>query len=137
MKTKEWFKVCKPNPTPEQACVQIGVHLEEVAEMLHELGCNYESVVIDNLADCYKEKHECLVNEIQQVDRVKLLDSLLDQGVTGQGVAHTLFMDYDGGMEEVERSNASKLVDGKPIFDKNGKIDKPESYSKPNLDKFV
>ena len=137
MKTKEWFQVCKPNPTPEQACVQIGVHLEEVAEMLHELGCNYESVVIDNLADAYKEKHECLVNEIQQVDRVKLLDSLLDQGVTGQGVAHTLFMDYDGGMEEVERSNASKLVDGKPIFDKNGKIDKPESYSKPNLDKFV
>jgi len=137
MNTKQWFEVCKPNPTPEQACVQVGVHLEEVAEMLKALGWVSSSEFIDSLANSYKRKSDQAMKSLQIVDRSELLDSLLDQGVTGQGVAHTLGMDYEGGMKEVERSNASKIVDGKPIFDKNGKIDKPEGYSPPNLKPFI
>lgn len=39
--------------------------------------------------------------------------------------------------EEVDRSNWSKFVDGKPVFNEQGKIAKPESYSPPNLVEFV
>ena len=33
-----WFKTARPAPSLEDLCVQIGAHLEEVAEMLEALG---------------------------------------------------------------------------------------------------
>lgn len=39
--------------------------------------------------------------------------------------------------EEVNRSNWSKFVDGKPVFDENGKIKKGDGYTPPDLSKFV
>lgn len=137
MNTKEWFQVCKPNPTPEQACVQVGVHLEEVAEMLESLGWNSTSEVINALGNSYKRKSEQAMQSLLVVDKVELLDSILDQVVTGQGVCHTLGMDYDGGMKEVESSNASKLEDGKPVFDSDGKITKGKHYKPPQLTNFI
>ncbi|AUR92000.1 NTP pyrophosphohydrolase-like domain [Vibrio phage 1.168.O._10N.261.52.A10] len=137
MKTNEWFKICKPNPTPEQACIQIGVHLEEVAEMLYALGEYYEWRIMADLADEYKERHQHLVDGIERINRVELLDSIIDQNVTGKGICHTLGLNFDGALEEVERSNASKLEDGKPVFDENGKIAKGKNYVKPNLKPFV
>lgn len=137
MNTKEWFDVCKPNPTKEQACVQLGVHIEEFSEMLSALGWKVHAKKMHELADKYKKKWPCCLESIENANRVELLDSIIDQNVTGQGVCHTLGMDYDGALKEVERSNESKLVDGKPIFDENGKIDKPSSYSKPNLEPYV
>lgn len=137
MKTKQWFQVCKPNPTPEQACVQVGVHIEEFAEMLGALGLETWEDSLSELSDFFKEHGDDAMFFVNNADHVSLLDSMIDQNVTGQGVCHTLGFDFDGALAEVERSNASKLVDGKPIFDKNGKIDKPESYSSPNLSKFV
>ena len=32
----EWFKTCKPEPTQKDVVVQMGVHFEEIAEMLAE-----------------------------------------------------------------------------------------------------
>ena len=43
----------------------------------------------------------------------------------------------EGALAEVNRSNWSKFVDGAPVFDANGKIAKPATYSKPNLEQFV
>ncbi|AUR97532.1 NTP pyrophosphohydrolase-like domain [Vibrio phage 1.240.O._10N.261.52.F8] len=137
MKTNEWFKTCKPNPTPEQACIQIGVHLEEVSEMLYVLGDEYEAHLMSDLADDYKRKLQCLVDGLNGLDRVKLLDAIIDQNVTGKGICHAMGFDFDGALEEVERSNASKLEDGKPVFDENGKIAKGKNYVKPNLKPFV
>lgn len=31
---KQWFEIAVPNPTTENACMQMGVHLEEIGEML-------------------------------------------------------------------------------------------------------
>ena len=137
MNTKEWFNVCKPSPTPEQACVQIGVHLEEVAEMLTALKEHDEATTINRLANTYKTNSHHANWSIKNSNKAELLDSIIDQAVTIQGVCHTLGMDYKGALEEVERSNASKLVDGKPIFDKNGKIAKGGSYSPPNLKPYT
>jgi len=41
------------------------------------------------------------------------------------------------GLTEVNRSNWSKFVDGKPLFDENGKIKKGPGYSKPDLSGLV
>lgn len=137
MNTKQWFEVCKPNPSKEQACVQVGVHIEEFAEMLSALGWRVHAKKIHELADKYKQKWPCCVESIDNSDRVELLDSIIDQNVTGQGVCHTLKMDHEGALVEVESSNESKLEDGKPVFDDNGKITKGKNYVKPNLERFV
>lgn len=137
MNTKQWFEVCKPKPTKEQACTQVGVHIEEFAEFLEALGWDRHAKKMHELSEKYKQKWPACTYSIDNADRVELLDSIIDQNVTGQGICHTLGMNHEGALVEVERSNASKLVNGKAIFDENGKIDKPESYSKPNLERFV
>ena len=71
------------------------------------------------------------------LDRTGLLDSLADQIVTAIGVGHMFGMDVLGALAEVDRSNWSKFVDGKPQFDANGKIAKPATYSPPDLARFI
>ena len=44
---------------------------------------------------------------------------------------------YYGAVEEINRSNWSKFVDGKPVFKPNGKVGKGPNYFEPNLDSLV
>ena len=134
-KTKQWFEQAIPEPTIEQACIQVGCHIEEFHEMLWSM--SMQSVEIQNLEESFKNCEKMAMADVKFCNRSELLDSLVDQIVTAVGVGHMMGMDVLGALEEVNRSNFSKLVDGKAIFDKNGKIDKPESYSRPNLEKFV
>ena len=54
---------------------------------------------------------------------IQLLDSIVDQAVTGIGICTFLNQDYEGALEEVTCSNWSKFTkEGKPIFLENGKI---------------
>ena len=53
------------------------------------------------------------------------------------GVAQGHGWDIMGALAEANRSNWSKFVDGCPVFDANGKIAKPASYSPPELSPFV
>lgn len=139
-KTKQWFEQAIPEPTVEQACIQVGCHFEEVAEMAEAMADDELSVQIEHVSDSYKnlspiflDSVECLSNN----ERIELLDSLVDQIVTAVGVGHMMGMDVLGALEEINRSNFSKFEDGKPIFDSNGKITKGKDYVKPNLEKFV
>ena len=137
---KNWFEIAIPEPTTEKACVQIGVHIEEFAEMLWAINEHDESRCADELANKFKScQNMQLISsaEISHNKRVELLDSLCDQIVTAIGVAHMLGMDIDGALEEVNRSNHSKFVDGKAVFNDQGKITKGEFYSSPELDKFI
>ena len=45
--------------------------------------------------------------------------------------------DLDTALDRVHRSNMSKLVDGKPIKDKAGKVLKGPNYQPPNLSDLV
>ena len=136
-----WFKAAKPKPTDKDRCVQIGCHYEEVAEMM--IACqgysHYGSNVMNNCAEAYKETTEAFgLDEAHQPKyHIELLDSLCDQIVTATGVAYMMGFDIEGALKEVIRSNNSKMVDGKFEFDDNGKIMKPESYSKPDLTPFI
>lgn len=135
---KTWFSRAVPNPNEKNCSVQLGVHFEEVGEMLESLGtCNFESSVLEDLSNDLKSGH--LIVEDLKLDREELLDALCDQIVTAVGVAHMFGMDIVGALREVDRSNWSKFDEsGQPTFDENGKIAKNlETYFKPNLTAFV
>ena len=130
-----WFKAAKPEPTDKDICTQIGCHYEEVAEMSEAIGAECDAVI---LADVYKRASDCEVDlYANDIDHIELLDALCDRIVTATGVAYMMGFDIEGALKEVIRSNNSKMVKGKFEFDANGKIMKPESYSKPDLTKFV
>jgi len=123
-----WFRLAVPKPTEQSTQVQIGCHFEEVAEMAAACGLVVDEVFIHRLADKFKANKAYL-----KVNREELLDALADQIVTAVGVAHMLEMDIVGALKEVDRSNYSKFVDGKPVFKPNGKIDKGPAYTPPDL----
>ena len=133
---KGWFELAVPTPTDKNRAVQLGCHFEEVAEMLAAIGETFIAERLALIATQYKKDSEVEINE-PGLDRTELLDAICDQIVTAVGVAHMFGMDIEGALDEVNRSNWSKFVDGAPVFDANGKIAKPATYSKPNLEQFV
>jgi predicted HAD superfamily Cof-like phosphohydrolase len=138
-----WFKRAVPEPSNRNRNVQLGVHLEEVAEMLEALrGTDRESRLaldealraVSSLANGLKSMNLA----VEVTNRVEFIDSVCDQIVTAAGCAHMHGMDADGALCEVNASNWSKFdADGKPVFDANGKIAKGPLYFKPNLTDFV
>jgi predicted HAD superfamily Cof-like phosphohydrolase len=134
-----WHKAARPNPTPRDAMVQLGCHYEEVSELyLKPTAINNEvfnrmQYTCSILADELKHYPDDYGIGSSPEQRQAVLDSLCDQIVTAIGVAHTLGFDIIPALDEVNRSNWSKFVDGKPVFDKYGKIVKPATYSPPNL----
>lgn len=134
--TVDWFKQAIPDPTIEQACVQIGCAYEETGELASTLGDNYTHCVIESLAKKYKEiQPEFLVDlaSMHDKDKIQMLDDIVDEIVTRVGVAHMMGFDLLGALAEVNRSNFSKFEDGKPVFDAHGKITKGKDYTPPNL----
>ena len=131
-----WFTQAVPTPTDKNRAVQIGVHLEEVAEMDTSIGETFIAERIALIATQFKRDGTVELRE-PSLDRTELLGSLADQIVTAVGVAHMFGFNIQGALAEVNRSNWSKFVDGKPTFDANGKIAKPATYSPPDLTPFV
>lgn len=136
----EWFQQAKPNPTTEDACVQIGCHYEEIDEMLAVNHDNEDA--LSGIANAYKSKDKYSLMSVDNTKyfenmSVNMLDALCDQIVTAIGVAYMMGFDIEKALAEVNRSNWSKFVDGKPQFNEQGKIAKPESYSPPELKDFI
>lgn len=143
-RTKAWLEACGKTPTPESLSVQIGVDLEEQAELLRCLRVSKEGwarllerVVID-LESLGKElKRGDLVAHFPAHLRTEVLDAICDREVTGNGVAYLAGFDKDGADQEVLASNESKLEDGKPVILPGGKIGKPDGWKAPDLKGFV
>jgi hypothetical protein len=137
---KKWFEVALPEPTIEQACIQVGCHYEEVAEMADSLG-DFVSVRLASTGLRYKHVDQSYLAFFEDLDKdkikVELLDSLCDQIVTAIGIAHTLGMDIEGALENVNASNFSKFENGQPVFNEHGKIAKGRDYVAPDLRAFV
>lgn len=130
-----WFKAAKPAPVERDFWIQAGCDAEEVAEGLESLGQLHTSRFVSSAADNMKGCPDG--HSIDNVDGLALLDAICDRIVTSIGMAYMLGMDVHGALEEVQRSNWSKFVDGKPVFDENGKIAKGPDYTPPDLTPFV
>ncbi|WP_230588106.1 nucleoside triphosphate pyrophosphohydrolase family protein [Gallibacterium anatis] len=135
-KIKEWFEVAIPKPTEKNQAIQIGCHLEEVAEMLNVFDRKL-GVYIDLYARSYKEWKTLDNIDWTDYKLIELLDALCDQIVTAIGVAHMFGFDIKKALAEVNKSNWSKFENGKPVFYKNGKIKKGKYYKEPELEMFI
>jgi predicted HAD superfamily Cof-like phosphohydrolase len=143
--TQLWFEKALPNPTSKNLHTQLGVHFEEVGEMMDALTARDSDTqdllvtartALHRLAEHLKAEDNIL--RIQAEDRIEVLDALCDQIVTAVGVGHMLNMDVPDGLAEVNRSNFSKFdAEGKPIFNENQKVMKGPNYRAPDLTAFT
>lgn len=140
--TKKWMATAIPEPKSKNQHTQLGVHFEEVSELIQQLE-PHDSQTSALLMDAFYAL-ERLANHLKQSDfvvslrdRPAVLDSICDQIVTGVGIAHNYGMDVEGGMQEVNRSNFSKFEAGKPVFNENLKIIKGRFYTKADFKPFV
>ena len=85
-----------------------------------------------------KEELTDFQEAVKQKNLTEVADSLTDILYVTYGAGHAFGIDLDKCFDEVQRSNMSKLgSDGKPIYNKDGKVMKGPSYFEPNLKKFV
>ena len=88
--------------------------------------------------DLIEEELEELRHAINKKDLKETVDALTDILYVAYGAGHAFGVNLDKCFEEVQNSNMSKLgVDGKPIYNENGKVMKGPNYFKPNLNQFL
>lgn len=138
-----WFAKAHGDARLKKRTVQVGVHFEEVREMLEALHSK------DPTAEHLMQKAGAALNELAcflkqnsstvvlYADSTLLLDALCDQIVTAVGVGYDFGYSTPKALVEVNRSNYSKFVRGEPVFDENGKIRKGPDYTPPNLVHFT
>ena len=141
----EFFQKAVPNVGAKNIHTQLGVHLEEVGEMLEEVSAIDEDTV--NKLFVAREALRLLSNHLKSNDsvvrirdgnRIGYLDALCDQMVTAIGCAHMIGLDIVGAFDEVNESNLSKFDEfGDPIFDPNQKVMKGPNYRKADLTPFI
>jgi hypothetical protein len=134
-----WHQAARPEPTEADLRVQIGVHVEEVAEFLDSLiGLNPDGetalsgarALMHLLADRIKSGHY----DVTIGNRKEALDAICDQIVTAVGVGHCAGFKTVEAISRVDESNWTKTVNGEFLRDANGKIVKPTTYCAPNLE---
>ncbi len=88
--------------------------------------------------DLIKEELDEFEQALKDKNLEEVADSLTDILYVAYGAGHAFGIDLDKCFDEVQRSNMSKLgADGKPIYNKDGKVMKGPKYFKPNFSKFV
>jgi hypothetical protein len=142
----DWFKEAVPNPTDKNRAVQLGVNIEETAELIGSVvggvfndKVDYPNALFATIAALINDKGDYIKKDVDgisatAVNRKELLDALCDQIVTAIGLASMFDLDICKGLDRVNESNWSKFVDGKAIFNEQGKIAKGPNYKAPNLD---
>ena len=139
-----WFKTAKPDSRGADFRVQLGVHLEEIVEMMQEIDLEGEQAQADWVEA--KDRMHFLAEDlkagrlsVKSINPGKLADALADQIVTATGVGQRAGMDMIKAIMEVDGSNYSKFKeDGTPLFLENGKIGKnPSTYRKADFTQAV
>ena len=94
--------------------------------------------IVQLRCDLIKEELEELNQAIKDNDIKEVADALTDILYVTYGAGHAFGIDLDKCFEEVQKSNMSKLgLDGKPIYNDDGKVMKGPNYFKPDLNKFI
>lgn len=133
-----WHSRARPTPDAAQFNVQLGCHLEEIVEMLgtFELESHLTNSVLQesvNNLDWLAKRLKANMSTATITDRKGFLDAIADQVVAGVGAAYCAGMNAPEAVRRVDSSNWSKMVDGQPVFDENGKITKGPYYKPVDL----
>ena len=85
-----------------------------------------------------KEELDEFKQALDNNDLLEVADALTDILYVTYGAGHAFGIDLDACFDEVQNSNMSKLgLDGKPIFNDQGKVMKGPNYFKPDLSKYI
>lgn len=85
-----------------------------------------------------KEEFFELVDATINSDIVEIADALGDLVYVIYGYAIACGIDLDAVVEEIHRSNMTKLgADGKPVYREDGKILKGENYEPPRIQRVL
>ena len=97
-----------------------------------------EEKIVKLRYDLIKEELDELQNAIKTKNLKEIADALTDILYVTYGAGHAYGIDLDKCFKEVQKSNMSKLgEDGKPIYNKKGKVMKGSKYFEPNLKQFI
>lgn len=137
---QRWFELVTPeNVSVKHTAVQLGVGYEETSERAKALGDTALAGELHLVAERYKAHEEGRLEKIAGLtkeQKVELLDALCDEIVTRIGEAYRLNFDIIGALDEVNKSNYSKIIGG-VILDKDGKVGKGKEYRSPKLVPFI
>lgn len=84
----------------------------------------------------YEEWHEYSLAEDRD-DLTNLAQELSDIIYIAIGTAVAYGIPLAAVFEEVHRANMDKLVDGKAVYRKDGKVAKPYGWTPPNIEKII
>lgn len=140
--TVGFFAIAVPDPTSKNFHAQLGCFYEEVAETIKTVV--FKNNDRNNVNRVAVERLEKLAADLKagkariaSVDWTPFVDGMLDTRVTAIGVMQFAGVNVNGAIGEVDRSNFSKFVDGKPVFEEGGKITKGPNFSAPNLSPYL
>ena len=143
-RTADWLAACGKQQTEENVSVQIGCQLEEICEFMSCLRTDkdgyarlLERSITDLVWFANKLKNRENFVYIPSHLRVEALDALCDIEVTGNGIAYFAGFNKEDADDAVLNSNDAKLIDGKPVILRGGKIGKPDGWTAPDLTDFV
>lgn len=123
--------------------------MNKMQEQLREWHQKFSVVVNDNptLVDqktqtlrkrLIQEESEELFKGIDENNMVEIADGLADVLYVVFGTAVSYGIDIERVFDEVHRSNMSKLwPDGKPHYDEFGKVVKPSTYSRADVESVL
>lgn len=117
--------------------LRIKLVLEEMCELMDALNSE-KPMMWENVRHHLKQAYDhCDALEPARIDPVETTDALADLTYVITGMALVLGLPIVPALDEVHRSNMSKLgEDGQPILSADGKIKKGPNYSPPNLKQF-
>ena len=94
--------------------------------------------IVDLRLNLIKEELDELHDAIKKRDIIEVADALTDILYVTYGAGHAFGINLDECFTEVQNSNMSKLAEnGKPIYNKDGKVLKGPNYFQPNLKKII
>lgn len=136
--TDEWFATVLANDAPgtDRLTTQVGVHLEECGELLTEFSTGDEELdtklllarsLLEEIGTVLKSGRA----NVKILNRKAFFDAVLDQRVTGEGVAYLAGFNLKEGVARVDVANFTKFVDGKPVYKDGGKVGKGPNFWNP------
>ena len=94
--------------------------------------------VVELRLNLIKEELEELQAAVKENNILEVADALTDILYVTYGAGHAFGINLDKCFNEVQKSNMSKLgKNGKPIYNKDGKVMKGPNYFKPDLKKYL
>ena len=117
---------------------KVGLFMKTFGQQV-KTSSNLSSEKINSLRiSLIEEELDELKKAIKDNDILEVADALTDILYVAYGAGHAFGINLDKCFNEVQESNMSKLDEnGKPIYNKDGKVMKGPKYFKPNLSKFI